>query len=129
VVVQPASGDSFGWLLVDGAVVAATAVGAPVTPDVLPGLFGVLIVMGAAWGLLLPELREEMMLGDTGANPIGAAIGLAVVLTQSQLVRVGVLVMLVVLNLASERVSFSSVIDRVGPLRFVDRLGRRPSGS
>jgi len=159
VVVQPSSGDSFVWLLVDGAVVAlaanvanlfdrapgrvtkvatlavaalvlATALGAPlVTDDVVHGLFGVLIVMGAAWALLLPELREEMMLGDTGANPIGAAVGLAVVLTQSQLVRFGVLIVLVALNLASERVSFSAVIDRVAPLRFVDRLGRRPTGS
>jgi hypothetical protein len=30
------------------------------------------------------------------------------------------------LNLASEAVSFSKVIDRVGPLRALDRAGRRP---
>ena len=35
---------------------------------------------------------------------------------------------LVVLNLASERVSFSSVIDRTPGLRQLDRLGRRPIG-
>jgi hypothetical protein len=33
---------------------------------------------------------------------------------------------LVGLNLVSERVSFSRVIERVGPLRALDRLGRRP---
>jgi UDP-N-acetylmuramyl pentapeptide phosphotransferase/UDP-N-acetylglucosamine-1-phosphate transferase len=153
---MPASGDSFVWLLVDGAVVALAAnlanlfdrapgrvtkvasvsvvalvlacmFGAPGPVDaVLPGLFGVVVVMGAAWGLLMPELREEMMLGDTGANPMGAAIGLAVVLTQSQAVRLGVLLLLLALNLVSERVSFSSVIQRVGVLRVVDQLGRRP---
>jgi hypothetical protein len=33
---------------------------------------------------------------------------------------------LVLLNLASERVSFSAVIDRTPGLRHLDRLGRRP---
>jgi hypothetical protein len=31
-----------------------------------------------------------------------------------------------VLNLLSEAVSYSRVIDRVPPLRVADRLGRRP---
>jgi hypothetical protein len=34
---------------------------------------------------------------------------------------------LVMLNLASEAVSFSRVIDAVPPLRALDRAGRRPS--
>lgn len=156
VVVQPASGDSFAWLVIDGAVVALAAnlanlfdrapgrvtkvaslclaslvigsiVGAGgLSGGVLPGLFGAAVVLGAAWGLMRPEMREEMMLGDTGANPMGAALGLAVVLTQSQAIRLGVLGALVVLNLLSERVSFSSVIERVPVLRWIDQLGRRP---
>lgn len=159
VVVQPASGDSFAWLILDGALVAlaanlanlfdrapgrvtkvatvsvaalvvATMVGAgSLTGGAIPGLFGVLVVVGAAWGVMPAELREEMMLGDTGANPIGAAIGLGVVLTQSQGVRIGVLVVLAALNLLSERISFSSVIRRVGVLRVLDQLGRRPIDS
>ena len=66
------------------------------------------------------------MLGDTGANLLGAVLGLAVVLETSRPVRTVVLIALVVLNLASERVSFSSVIDRTPGLRQLDRLGRRP---
>jgi hypothetical protein len=52
-------------------------------------------------------------------------LGLAVVLETSRGVRTGVLVALVLLNLASERVSFTKVIDATPGLRHLDRLGRR----
>ena len=107
--------------LVAGAVLVA------VTPAVdRPSLTGLVLVLGAGLGLLLPDLREELMLGDAGANVLGAALGLGVVLTTGALVQGIVLVVLVVLNLASERVSFSRVIDGFGPLRMLDRAGRRP---
>ncbi|MGH9024887.1 MAG: hypothetical protein ACRDWD_02045 [Acidimicrobiia bacterium] len=83
-------------------------------------------LMGAAAGLLPDDLRERLMLGDTGANVLGAVLGLAVVLEIGRGVRTGVLVGLIALNVAAEFVSFSAVIDRVGPLRAFDRLGRRP---
>jgi UDP-N-acetylmuramyl pentapeptide phosphotransferase/UDP-N-acetylglucosamine-1-phosphate transferase len=89
-------------------------------------LLGVAAVVGASVGLLAFDLRERLMLGDAGSNVIGAALGFGTVLTVSPGVRNGVLVALVVLNLLSEKVSFSRVIDRVAPLRVVDRLGRKP---
>src|SRR3546814_16562081 len=69
------------------------------------------------------------MLGDAGANVLGAVWALSVVLTTAATTRTAVLVALVVLNLASELVSFSAVIDRTPPLRALDRLGRRPCPS
>ena len=90
------------------------------------GLLGLCVAVGAACGMLPAEMKERVMLGDTGANPLGAAIGLAVVLTQEAPVRLGVVVALLFMNLLSERVSFSAVIERVGPLRAVDQLGRMP---
>ncbi len=83
-------------------------------------------VVGATVGLLPADLGERLMLGDTGANLLGAVLGLAVVLETSRPVRTGVLVVLVLLNLASERLSFGAVIDRTPGLRHLDRLGRRP---
>jgi UDP-N-acetylmuramyl pentapeptide phosphotransferase/UDP-N-acetylglucosamine-1-phosphate transferase len=96
----------------------AVAAGAsPVGVSVAP-------VLGAALGLLRADLRERLMLGDTGANLLGAVLGLAVVLETSRPVRTAVLVVLIALNLASEKVSFTKVIDATPGLRHLDRLGR-----
>lgn len=82
------------------------------------------VVAGAAIGLLWPDLRERMMLGDAGANPLGAALGMGVVLAAAPATRGIVLVVLVLLNLSSEFVSFSRVIAAVPPLRLLDAVGR-----
>jgi UDP-N-acetylmuramyl pentapeptide phosphotransferase/UDP-N-acetylglucosamine-1-phosphate transferase len=90
------------------------------------GAVGVAIapVMGATVGLLPDDLHERMMLGDTGANVLGGVLGLVVVLECDRTTRNVVLIVLIALNLASELVSFSTVIEKVPPLRWLDRLGR-----
>ncbi|MGZ8765064.1 MAG: hypothetical protein ACXW2C_05120 [Acidimicrobiia bacterium] len=82
-------------------------------------------VMGAALGVLPEDLRERLMLGDTGANVLGAVLGVAVVLGTTRATRNGVIVALIACNLVAEFVSFSRVIDRFPPLRWFDRLGAR----
>jgi UDP-N-acetylmuramyl pentapeptide phosphotransferase/UDP-N-acetylglucosamine-1-phosphate transferase len=81
-------------------------------------------VIGAFCGLLGDDLHEHLMLGDTGANVLGGVLGLAVVLDVGRGPRNFVLIGLVVLTLAAEVVSFSSVIDRVPVLRRFDMVGR-----
>ena len=82
-------------------------------------------VMGAAFGLLPDDLRERLMLGDTGANVIGAVLGLAVVLGSRESIRLTVMLVLLALNIGAELFSFSAVIDAVPPLRWFDRWGSR----
>jgi hypothetical protein len=53
-------------------------------------------------------------------------IGLGVVIATAPATRTIVLLGVLALNLASEAVSFSRVIDRVPPLRALDRAGRKP---
>lgn len=89
-------------------------------------LVGPVVILGALVALAGPDLRERLMLGDTGANVVGANLGLAVVLTTQASTRTAVLAAVLVLNLLSERISFSSVIERTPPLRALDRLGRLP---
>jgi UDP-N-acetylmuramyl pentapeptide phosphotransferase/UDP-N-acetylglucosamine-1-phosphate transferase len=107
------------------AALAAAALVLAVGPE--EQLVGVAVVVGAALALLGADLGERLMLGDTGANALGAALGLGVVVTAPLSGRAAVVLALVALNLASEVVSFSRVIDRVAPLRALDRLGRRPA--
>jgi UDP-N-acetylmuramyl pentapeptide phosphotransferase/UDP-N-acetylglucosamine-1-phosphate transferase len=81
-------------------------------------------VIGAFCGLLGDDLREHVMLGDTGANVLGAVLGLAVVLDVGRGARNFVLIGLILLTAAAEAVSFSAVIERVSILRRFDALGR-----
>ena len=81
------------------------------------------LALGASAALLPGDLAEEFMLGDAGSNVIGAALGFGIVVGTSPTWRWVVLVVAVVANLASEVVSFSKVIDSIGPLRWLDRLG------
>lgn len=77
--------------------------------------------------LALPaDLRERGMLGDAGANVLGAAVGGAATRRLPIPARLSLLAVVVALTLASERVSFSAVIERSPTLRALDRLGRLP---
>jgi UDP-GlcNAc:undecaprenyl-phosphate GlcNAc-1-phosphate transferase len=77
----------------------------------------------AAWRF---DLGERGMLGDAGANPAGALVGFlfATCLPIWGLAIAAALV--VAANLASERVSFSAVIERNRLLSWLDSLGRQP---
>lgn len=74
---------------------------------------------------LLADLRERVMLGDTGAGLLGVVLGVAAVAVGSRTVVVVLVTVLFALTLASEKVRFSAVIEAVPPLRWLDTLGRR----
>ena len=77
--------------------------------------------------IALPEdLLENTMLGDTGANAVGALLGTALACHPSRAVRAGAALSGIGLILASEKVSFSRVIADTPALAALDGLGRRP---
>jgi len=130
-------------LLPVGAVAVASAANVANLLDLRPGrcakvflpLWGVGCLLdppGGAWsaGLAgaalagLPfDLREKGMLGDAGANSLGAVVG-TLLLAGPVWLLLGAVVVLLALQLLSERVSFSRVIDRNRVLRAADRFGR-----
>ena len=81
-------------------------------------------VLGAAAGCLPSDLGEKSMLGDCGANALGAAVGTVAAAGLPRPVKLAALLAVIGLNLASERVSFTAVIDRTPVLRWLDQLGR-----
>ena len=81
---------------------------------------------GAALALLPEDLAERAMLGDAGANALGAMLGLAAAASLRRPARIAVLAAITGLTAASEVVSFTKVIERTPPLRWLDMLGRRP---
>jgi UDP-N-acetylmuramyl pentapeptide phosphotransferase/UDP-N-acetylglucosamine-1-phosphate transferase len=83
--------------------------------------------LGATLGVLPADLRERVMLGDCGANALGALLGLRLAALPGRTGRAGVLALVTVLTLASEKISFTRVIESTPGLRELDRLGRRPA--
>lgn len=83
-------------------------------------------VAGPALALLPEDLGERAMLGDGGANAAGALLGVALVAGTPRGARLGALAAVVGLTLASEKVSFTKVIEATPVLRELDMAGRRP---
>jgi UDP-GlcNAc:undecaprenyl-phosphate GlcNAc-1-phosphate transferase len=132
------------WLLASGVLVLAT--NAFNLLDLRPGratkvfvLLGAGLTIGSAdlrplWALGLfvgpalvagaYDLRERAMLGDTGANLLGALAGLWLVLTLSGTGQLIALALLVVITVYGELRSISTLIERTPGLRQLDALGR-----
>lgn len=81
-------------------------------------------VAGAAIGSLADDLAGRSMLGDTGANSAGALLGSALVARFGLRGRLVGLAAVTALTLASEKVSFTKVIEATPGLRELDALGR-----
>ena len=137
-------GDRPAWAVLLGGLVVASAANTANLLDLRPGrcakvflplwVVGCLVdpgggawsagLAGAALAALPFDLREEGMLGDAGANGLGAVAGTLLLAGPMWLLWVAAAI-LVALQLASERVSFTQVIEANRVLRAADRLGRR----
>ncbi|HEY4429257.1 MAG TPA: hypothetical protein VGN08_13735 [Solirubrobacteraceae bacterium] len=83
------------------------------------GLFAAPAVLAGVY-----DLRERAMLGDTGANLLGALAGLWLVLTLSDTGQIVALALLALLTLYGELRSISRLVERVPVLRRLDSWGR-----
>ncbi|WP_214414587.1 hypothetical protein [Sphaerisporangium fuscum] len=109
-------------LLTGGPLLAAA-----LTKDDPAGAALAAVPLGAAAALLPDDLGERAMLGDAGANALGALLGVAAVAGLRPRARLAVLAGVVALTAASEKVSFTKVIAGNRVLNRLDMLGRRPA--
>jgi UDP-GlcNAc:undecaprenyl-phosphate/decaprenyl-phosphate GlcNAc-1-phosphate transferase len=132
------------WLLAAGVLVLATNVFNLL--DLRPGrsikafvLLGAGLTIGSSdlrplWALGLfaapalvaglYDLRERAMLGDTGANLLGALAGLLLVLTLSGIGQLIALALLAAITVYGELRSISALVERIPLLRELDSWGR-----
>jgi UDP-N-acetylmuramyl pentapeptide phosphotransferase/UDP-N-acetylglucosamine-1-phosphate transferase len=75
-------------------------------------------------GYLPWDLRRKAMMGDTGSNTLGAALGWQAARGLPLIPKAVLTALLIGLNLLSEKVSFSTLIERSRFLHFLDQLGR-----
>jgi UDP-GlcNAc:undecaprenyl-phosphate GlcNAc-1-phosphate transferase len=132
------------WLLASGVLVLATNVFNLL--DLRPGrsikafvLLGIALTLGAwelwpLWTLGLfagpvlvagaYDLRERAMLGDTGANLIGALAGLWLVFALSGTGQLIALILLALITIYGELRSISTLVEKTPGLRQLDSWGR-----
>lgn len=106
------------------AIKAGTIIGAPLSVGRNASMTAG--TLGASAALLPADLGEEIMLGDSGANALGALLGVALTARTGTAGRAAALTALAALTAASEKVSFTKVIQDTPWLRRLDELGRRP---
>ena len=87
--------------------------------EIVAPFAGPLLVFG------LLDLRERCMLGDTGANLLGACAGIYMVIEFETTGLAVAAAVLLTLTIIGEFGSFSRIIERFPPLRALDSLGRK----
>lgn len=90
-----------------------------------PPASGGLVPLFAAAVVYAPlDFSARAMMGDVGSNTLGAMAGLALVLSLGVWGKIGLVLMLMAVHLYAEIASLSDLIERVAPLRWLDRLGQ-----
>jgi len=85
-------------------------------------ILGPLLIASVIYAPL--DFGARAMMGDAGANPLGAVAGLALVVALPVAGRIAAAAALVALHAYAEVASLSGLIERSSALRWLDRLGR-----
>ncbi len=83
---------------------------------------------GSLAAYLPVDIKRKGMMGDAGSNVLGVVLGLYCCLGTQMHQKAVILLLLVLLQLASEKYSFTKVIYRNRVLRYMDALGTGGAG-
>jgi nitrate reductase NapE component len=81
-------------------------------------------LLGIAVVLVGADLREEIMLGDVGSNILGALLGFSFAVTFGWGIKLTLIVVMLVLQVLTEKYSLTQIIEKTPILRTIDRMGR-----
>ena len=87
----------------------------------------IFMFLGVIFASLIGDLREKYMLGDCGSNVIGAIVGYFLIDSLDNSGAIILILISLTLNLASEFVSFSKIIQKIWPLKMFDFFGQTKS--
>jgi hypothetical protein len=109
-------------------VFAVFAIAIPATGGAVTALLKAVVLliwlMGPALAVYRYDVREDGMLGDAGANAAGALAGFVLAWGLSTPALVVAAALLLAINLLSEKVSFSGIIESNSLLSRIDTWGR-----
>lgn len=94
--------------------IAGSALGTTATT-----LVGITLVM------IGPDLKEKIMLGDTGSNILGGVLGFSFAISFGWSINIPIMCLLLFLQLLTEKFSLTSAIEKTPLLRMLDNLGRK----
>lgn len=86
------------------------------------GLF--LPIMAILLTYLPFDLRAKVMMGDLGSNLLGASLGMMMAWMLSDISKIVAIAIMVGLQIAAEKYSFSEIINKYGWLKKIDQFGR-----
>lgn len=95
-----------------------------------PGLSGeyiayLAVIAGSLLAYLPADLKARAMMGDTGSNVLGAALGFTAVFILSIPFKAGFLLLLLGFHLLTEKYSLTKIIEKNKVLTYIDMMGRR----
>lgn len=85
---------------------------------ILYSIYGILIVYSPL------DLKAKAMMGDVGSNVIGISLGIYCAYTHGIVSKIIYLIILIIIHIIAEKLSFSRIIDKNKVLKFIDNLGR-----
>jgi len=113
------------YVVVLAAAVLCIVFGGVIQLDAVTVASVVLAGLGPVAAVFRFDLREKGMLGDAGANSMGAFLGFLLATSLPLPALVILAVLLLALNILGERVSFSRLIEGNRVLNALDMLGRK----
>ena len=87
-------------------------------------IFPFVPLVGSVSGYIPYDLKAKCMMGDAGSNVLGVSMGILMVLTFDQDIKIAILVFLIAIHIFTEKYSLTNVIKNNRFLNYLDKLGR-----